>query len=63
MSMLGNLSENFKTFEQSWEYYVTAIGLSETSEEIQAAALCSVLGPECVKTMNILTTLPAAIRD
>ena len=37
--------------------YVTATELNKKSKEVQAGALCSVMGMECVKVMNSLTTL------
>ena len=42
-------------FRQAWEYYVTATELSKKSKKVQAGALCSVMGLECVKVMNSLT--------
>ena len=44
-------------FQQAWEYYVTATELNKKSKEVQAGALCSVMGLECVKVMNSLTAL------
>ena len=55
----GRCSTNWKLFRQAWEYYATATELNQKSKEVQAGALCSVMGLECVKVMNSLTTLAA----
>ena len=43
----------------NWHYYVTATKLDKKPTPVQARALCSVMGMECVKIMNSLTTLSA----
>ena len=57
MVVKDDVSTNWKLFRQSWQYYVTATELNKKSKEVQAGALCSVMGMECVKVMNSLTTL------
>ena len=57
MSMKGDLCTNWKTFKQSWDYYVIATELTAKTKVIQAATLCSIMGQDCVKIMNTLTTL------
>lgn len=57
MVVKDDVSTNWKLFRQSWQYYVTATELNKKSKEVQAGALCSVMGMECVKGMNSLTTL------
>ena len=57
MNVKDDVSTNWKLFEQAWQYYVTATELNKKSKEVQAGALCSVMGLECVKVMNSLTTL------
>ncbi|KAK2550071.1 hypothetical protein P5673_029255 [Acropora cervicornis] len=59
MNVKDDVSTNWKLFRQAWEYYVTATELNKKSKEVQAGALCSVMGLECVKVMNSLTTLSA----
>ena len=57
MNVKDDVSTNWKLFRQAWEYYVTATELNKKSKELQAGALCSVMGLECVKVMNSLTAL------
>ena len=57
MVVKDDVSTNWKLFRQSWQYYVTATELNKKSKEVQAGALCSVMGMESVKVMNSLTTL------
>ena len=57
MNVRDVVSNNWKLFRQSWQYYVTATELNKTSREAQAGAPCSVMGLECVKVMNSLITL------
>ena len=59
VNVMDDVSTNWKLFRQAWEYYITAIKLNKKSKEVQAGALCSVMGLECVKVMNSLTTLAA----
>ena len=54
---IGTVSTKLSIYRQSWQYYVTATELNKKSKEVQAGALCSVMGMECVKVMNSLTTL------
>ena len=49
MNVKDDVSTNWKLFRQAWEYYVTATELNKKSKEVQAGALCSVMGLECVK--------------
>ena len=72
MSPKGDVTENWKDFEDSWSHYVTATGLRSklTTEdgvtanpegcELVASTLCSVMGAECKKVMNSLPALSAA---
>ncbi len=57
--MKGDMPTNWKVFKQAWDYFVIATELSDKSDAIRAATLCSVMGPESVKVMNTLTTLTA----
>lgn len=63
MNVKDDVSTNWKLFRQAWEYYVTATELNKKSKEVQAGALCSVMGLECVKvvlrTRAILGSLTA----
>ena len=54
------LSTNWKLFKEAWCNYVTAPELNKKPKEGQAGALCSVMGMDCVKVMNSLTTLTAS---
>ena len=57
MNVKDDVPTNWKMFRQAWEYWVTATELKRKSKDVQAGALCSVMGLECVKVMNSLTTL------
>ena len=64
INVKDDVSTNRRLFRQAWEYYVTATELNKKSKEVQAGALCSVMGLECVKVMNSLTALaPEDKRD
>ena len=57
MNVKDDVSNNWKLFQQAWQYYVTATELSKKSKEVQAGALCSVMWMDRVKVMNSPTTL------
>lgn len=68
MSLKGDVVENWREFENAWQYYIIATNLraklkkgdgSDDPEgmEIVAATLCTIMGPECKKVMNSLPTL------
>ena len=60
MNVKSDVSTNWKMFKEAWCYYVTATELNKKPKEVQAGALCSVMGMDCVKVMNSLTTLTAS---
>ena len=60
MNVKEDVSTNWKMFTEAWRYYVTATELNKKPKEVQAGALCSVMGMDCVKVMNSLTTLTAS---
>ena len=65
MSVKGDVAENWKNFENSWEYYVIATDLrskldNDEGKEIVAATLCTVMGADCKRIMNSLPSLSAA---
>ena len=60
MNVKDDVSTNWKMFKEAWCYYVTATELNKKPKEVQAGALCSVMGMDCVKVMNSLTTLTAS---
>ena len=65
MSVKGDVAENWKDFENSWEYYVIATDLrskldNDEGKEIVAATLCTVMGADCKRIMNSLPCLSAA---
>ena len=57
MNVKDDVSTNWKLFLQAWQYYVTTTELNKKSKEVKASALWSVMGLDCVKIMNNLTTL------
>ena len=59
MNVKDDVSTNWKMFKEAW-CYVTATELNKKPKEVQAGALCSVMGMDCVKVMNSLTTLTAS---
>jgi transposase InsO family protein len=73
MYVKGDLTENWKDFEDAWSNYILATGLNnklkkadgaaDTAGEIQVAAtLCSVMGTDCSKIMKNLPKLTEANR-
>ena len=44
MNVKGDVSTNWKMFKEAWCYYVTATELNKKPKEVQAGALCSVIG-------------------
>ena len=60
MNVKDGVTTNWKLFKEAWCYYVTATELNKKPKEGQAGALCSVMGMDCVKVMNSLTTLTAS---
>ena len=65
MSVKGDVAENWKDFENSWEYYVIATDLrskldNDEGKEIVAATLCTVMGADCKRIMNSLPRLSTA---
>ena len=59
MSIKGDVVENWRDFETSWDYYTIATDLrsketTDAGKEIVAATLCTVMGPESKKIMNSL---------
>ena len=68
MSVKGDVAENWKDFENSWEYYVIATDLrskldNDEGKEIVAATLCTVMGAYCKRIMNSLPSLSATDRN
>ena len=59
MNVKDDVSTNWKMFKEAWHYYVAATELDRKPKPVQAGALCSVMGMDCVKVMNSLTTLSA----
>ena len=57
MNVKGDVSTNWKMFKEAWCYYVTSTELNKKPKEVKAGALCSVMGMNCVKLMNSLTSL------
>ena len=65
MSVKGDVAENWKDFENSWEYYVIATNLrskldNDKGKEIVAATLCTVMGADSKRIMNSLPSLSTA---
>ena len=57
MNIKGDVDSNWKMFKQSWEYYSQGAELSEKDKTVQVGILCSVMGSDCLRIMNSLTTL------
>ena len=65
MSIKGDVVENWRDFETSWDYYTIATDLrsketTDAGKEIVAATLCTVMGPKSKKIMNSLPSLTDA---
>ena len=65
MSVKGDVPENWKDVESSWEYYIIATDLrsklgNDEGKEIVAATLCTVMGADCKRIMNSLPSLSVA---
>ena len=71
MALKGEVTENWKEFENAWQYYSIATELdtkltlandqpNEAGKKQVAAILCSVMGSACLKIMNSIPTLTAA---
>ena len=65
MSIKGDVVENWKGFENSWEYYDIATELrskleTKAAKELVAATLITVMGRDFKKIMNSFPTLSAA---
>ena len=63
----GDVVENWKDFENSWEYYVIATDLrskldNDEGKEIVAATLCTVMGADCKQIMNSLPSLSTEVK-
>lgn len=50
----GNVAQNWKSFKEAYEDYVTATCLSEKDAIVQAAALKSMMGRECREILQRL---------
>ena len=61
MNVKDDVSTNWNwIFKEAWCYYVTAIELNKKPKEVLSGTLCSVMGMDCVKVMNSLTSLTAS---
>ena len=54
MKCTGNLSENWKIFEEAYTDYATATGLTGKEDTIQVATLKTLMGKECKQVLNRL---------
>ena len=48
----GNLKDNFRKFKQQFEIYITAAGISNSTENIKCATLLHVIGPDAIEIFN-----------
>ena len=55
LSFTGNVAQNFKIFEQSFDIYSCASGLDKKPKKTQASALLHVAGEEAIKVFNGFT--------
>ena len=54
VKMKEDVSQNWKTFEESWKDYVIATELKEKSDAIQVATLLKrIMGEDCCKTKAV----------
>ena len=51
----GNLSENWRRFQQQFEIYMTATGIAEKENSIKSSTFLHVIGPESLEIYNIFT--------
>lgn len=54
LSLQGNLAENWRSWIQRFELFLTASGIAEKSKEIQCATFLHVAGEEAIKVFNTL---------
>ena len=50
--LTGNLKDNFRKFKQQFEIYITAAGISNSTENIKCATLLHVIGPDAIEIFN-----------
>ena len=69
MSVQGDVAEDWKDFENPWQYYMTATDVrskldNNEGKEIVAATLCTVMGANCKRIMSHLppSTLKQMVR-
>ena len=55
LSLDGNLSENWRRWQQRFELYLEASGTSEKAERTQAATLLHVVGADALDVYNTFT--------
>ena len=52
LSLQGNLAENFKSFKQMFEFYLTATERNEKASSVQFGILMSCIGEHCLPIYN-----------
>lgn len=55
LNLDGNLSENWRLFQQEWELYKLATGISEKATKIQAATFLCIAGIDAQELSNTFT--------
>lgn len=48
----GNLKENFRKFKQQFMIYLTAAGITGSTEDVKCATLLHVIGPDAIEIFN-----------
>ena len=63
MNCTGDVSNNWKSFRESYEDYLIATGLDQKDKKVQVATLKSLMGNECKKILKRLQLSDDEIKD
>ena len=55
LCLTGNLSENWRRFQQQFEIYMTATGIAEKENSIKSSPFLHVIGPESLEIYKTFT--------
>ncbi len=59
MCTKGDVVSNWKSFQTAWAFYSQGIELGKKEKTVQVGVLCSVMGGDCLKIMESISTLTA----
>ncbi|CAL9696459.1 unnamed protein product [Knipowitschia caucasica] len=59
LMLTGNLSENWRRWEQKFRLYMVASGAAEKGEQVKIAILLHTIGEEALEVYNTLGVTPA----